>query len=158
MIRYPEEVKQDHINYLLRKYMPYKPPRQCRTPACAEVTRHPSGYCDKHEEYRNAVKREYEKHRLSAAIRGYDRTWRKYRKAFLRKNPLCKQCEAEGRITSATVVDHIQDHKGDPDLFWDRSNHQALCKRCHDRKTAEASGFGRKNREGEGGISTTFFA
>ncbi|MGN8738508.1 HNH endonuclease signature motif containing protein [Bilifractor sp. HCP3S3_D3] len=35
----------------------------------------------------------------------------------------------------ATVVDHIVPHRGDPKLFWDRSNWQALCKRCHDKKT-----------------------
>ena len=36
----------------------------------------------------------------------------------------------------ASVVDHIKPHKGDYDLFWDEANHQALCKRCHDIKTA----------------------
>jgi 5-methylcytosine-specific restriction protein A len=34
------------------------------------------------------------------------------------------------------VVDHIKPHKGDRGLFWELANHQALCKRCHDRKTA----------------------
>ena len=33
---------------------------------------------------------------------------------------------------AATVVDHIIPHKGDSDLFWDESNWQSLCKRCHD--------------------------
>ena len=34
-------------------------------------------------------------------------------------------------------------NKGDYDLFWDEANHQALCKRCHDIKTAtEDGGFG----------------
>ena len=41
----------------------------------------------------------------------------------------------EGRYTKATVVDHIQPHRGDPKLFWDQSNWQSLCKRCHDKKT-----------------------
>ena len=35
----------------------------------------------------------------------------------------------------ATVVDHIVPHRGDPKLFWDTDNWQALCKQCHDHKT-----------------------
>lgn len=46
---------------------------------------------------------------------------------------------------AASVVDHIIPHKGNDDLFWDMSNHQALCKKCHDIKTAtEDGGFGNK--------------
>ena len=37
------------------------------------------------------------------------------------------------------TVDHIIPHRGDPELFWDRSNWQALCKNCHDRKTGMGS-------------------
>ena len=33
------------------------------------------------------------------------------------------------------VIDHIIPHRGDPILFWDRSNWQPLCKDCHDHKT-----------------------
>jgi 5-methylcytosine-specific restriction protein A len=33
-------------------------------------------------------------------------------------------------------VDHVVPHKGDSVKFWDESNHQALCTRCHNRKTA----------------------
>lgn len=42
-------------------------------------------------------------------------------------------CQAEGRITAASVVDHIVPHKGDQALFWDvEGNWQALCKLHHD--------------------------
>jgi hypothetical protein len=44
-------------------------------------------------------------------------------------------CEAEGKLTPATVVDHIVPHRGDRRLFWDKTNWQPLCKRCHDVKT-----------------------
>lgn len=45
---------------------------------------------------------------------------------------------------ASTVVDHIKPHKGDQQLFWSKANHQALCKECHDTKTAtEDGGFGR---------------
>lgn len=54
------------------------------------------------------------------------------RERFLLKNPLCAECERSGRLTAATVVDHIVPHKRDQALFWDRDNWQPLCKLCHD--------------------------
>ena len=51
----------------------------------------------------------------------YDkRAWRRESRAFLRANPLCVMCKQLGKTTLATVVDHIQPHEGDPELFWDR--------------------------------------
>lgn len=41
-------------------------------------------------------------------------------------------CEGMERTTAATVVDHIEPHKGDVDLFYDSDNTQSLCKHCHD--------------------------
>lgn len=41
-------------------------------------------------------------------------------------------CKGEGFIRAATVADHVQEHKGDPILFWDPDNLQSLCKRHHD--------------------------
>lgn len=82
--------------------------------------------------------------RPHSAARGYDARWRKYRLLFLATHPLCRHCLAQGRHTEATVVDHVTPHKGDHFLLWDTNNHQALCKRCHDAKTArEDGGFGR---------------
>jgi 5-methylcytosine-specific restriction enzyme A len=74
--------------------------------------------------------------RGSAAQRGYGHKWRQYRIGYLRSHPLCRSCESKGRLTSATIVDHIKDHRGDVRLFWDPNNHQPMCKRCHDAKTA----------------------
>ncbi len=61
---------------------------------------------------------------------------------FLREHPLCVLCSQIGGGTAATVVDHIQPHRGDYDLFWDPTNHQALCKPCHDgaKKSQEMTG------------------
>lgn len=44
-------------------------------------------------------------------------------------------CFKHDKLTKATVVDHIIPHRGDNKLFWDKSNWQSLCKRCHDKKT-----------------------
>lgn len=62
--------------------------------------------------------------------------WRRLRRTFLSEQPLCRHCEAQGRLVLAAVVDHIQPHRGDLSLFWDRSNWQGLCVSCHGTKTA----------------------
>lgn len=62
--------------------------------------------------------------------------WRSSRLRFLEHNPLCVSCQSAGKVTPAGVVDHIQPHRGNLDLFWDQGNWQALCKKCHDTKTA----------------------
>jgi 5-methylcytosine-specific restriction endonuclease McrA len=59
--------------------------------------------------------------------------WRKGRLIFLAQHPLCERCKAKGRITAATVVNHIKPHKGDITLFFAWSNFEATCKPCHDR-------------------------
>lgn len=64
--------------------------------------------------------------RATAAQRGYGMAWQKYRIGYLRSHPYCTKCN---RI--ASVVDHIQPHRGDQDRFWDKSNHQSLCATCH---------------------------
>lgn len=73
--------------------------------------------------------------RGSACERGYNRRWRTEAAAFRRRYPLCQLCLVAGRTQPSEVVDHRIPHRGDPILFWDAANWQALCKRCHDRKT-----------------------
>lgn len=115
--------------------MPQKPLKPCGHPGCTELVR--NGYCDQH-------RREKEQRRGSAHERGYTSRWQRARLSYLRQHPLCVMCQAEGRVTAATVVDHIIPHKGDQVLFWDVNNHQPLCKMHHDIKTAtEDGGFGR---------------
>lgn len=65
-----------------------------------------------------------------------DARWIKAARAFLEANPLCVDCAELGAVEPATDVDHVIPHKGDRKLFWRRSNWQALCHRCHSRKTA----------------------
>ena len=79
---------------------------------------------------------------LTTAQRGYGGRWQRARLAYLAKHPLCRMCEAQGRVTEATLVDHIVDHRGDMVKFWDsEGNWQPLCKPCHGIKTA-ADGIG----------------
>lgn len=107
--------------------MPLKPQRPCNKSGCYELTR--DRYCPQH-------KKAPDEFRGSSSKRGYGYRWQKARAGFLRKHPLCLHCEQEGRVTTATEVDHIVPHRGDKSLFWDRSNWQPLCKTHHSRKTA----------------------
>ncbi|BAP88858.1 transglycosylase [Burkholderiales bacterium GJ-E10] len=119
--------------------MPTAAPTPCRHPGCAVVLTTP-GYCDTH---RRATRKQQDERRGSAAARGYGARWRKARASYLSRHPLCAECERLGRLTAATVVDHIVPHRGNRELFWDERNWQALCKPCHDAKTArEDGGFG----------------
>ena len=81
--------------------------------------------------------------RAKTAERGYGARWQRYRKHYLADHPLCVYCKRQGRLTPATVVDHVTPHKGDQSLFWDAGNHQALCKQHHDSAKAleESRGF-----------------
>lgn len=71
------------------------------------------------------------KQKASAHARGYSRRWRRARLAYLRQHPLCAYCKKDGQYNPAHVVDHIQPHKGDRQLFWDWANWQGLCTRHH---------------------------
>ena len=121
--------------------MPTKPRHPCNRPGCPELTA--KRFCPTHQAQHNrAAQQAMDAKRGSAAARGYGRRWQKVRLTYLRKHVFCVYCDAEARLTVATVVDHIRPHKGNQALFWDRSNWQALCKRCHDRKTATEGAFG----------------
>lgn len=115
--------------------MPISAPHPCSTPGCPALVPRGRARCDTHA-------RQAEAARGTAAERGYDARWRRARKLFLALNPLCRPCGAAGRITAATVVDHIRDHKGDQALFWDEANWQPSCEACHNRRV-DAGDFGR---------------
>lgn len=70
--------------------------------------------------------------RGSSTERGYGYKWQQARLGYLRKHPLCVECQRRGRVVAATVVDHKTPHRGDMKLFWDSTNWQSLCKPCHD--------------------------
>ena len=62
---------------------------------------------------------------------------------YLAEHPLCINYDNKCH-NPASVVDHIQDHNGNYELFWDVSNHQPMCAECHNKKTARESGWGKK--------------
>lgn len=65
--------------------------------------------------------------------------WRTLRDSIIRREPLCRECKRKGLITQATVVDHIERARANPERFYDESNLQPLCSRCHNRKSAKES-------------------
>lgn len=93
--------------------------------------------------------------RPSARQRGYTSKWEKARKAYLAEHPLCETCRRAGRITAATVVDHITPHRGDYKMFWDRKNWQPLCDaapwRCHSSKKQSEERLGYSTDVGDDG-------
>lgn len=77
--------------------------------------------------------RAYDATRGSASQRGYGAEWRKKRRWFLARNPLCVECQRHGRDEPATDVDHIiPKRRGGAD---EPSNWQPLCHACHSAKT-----------------------
>ena len=119
--------------------MPERTKRPCRHPGCGALVTAKHGLCPVHL---SAKHKRINAARPSPTEQGYGWQWRKARDVFLRAHPLCEcdECRAQGRVLPASVVDHVRPHRGDAALFWDRSNWQALSKRCHDRKTARFDG------------------
>jgi 5-methylcytosine-specific restriction protein A len=100
--------------------------KPCSYPGCPYLTQ--KRFCPAHQKHED-------KERPSAARRGYDSRWQAYSRAYLKAHPICKQCGAPSQC-----VDHIIAHKGDMALFWDKSNHQALCLRCNTAKGIREEG------------------
>lgn len=135
--------------------MPKSPPRPCTYPRCNRLVE--SGRCELHpyaeDQQRKQKRKQSERvrnlHRGTAASRGYGYAWQKARKIYLARYPLCVMCEQDGRVVTATVVDHVLPHRGNEKLFWDISNWQSLCKPCHDRKTyLEDGALGERKQKG----------
>ena len=108
--------------------MPHRPNVPCKHPGCARLVPYGRAYCDEHAQAHRGDGR-------TTTEKGYTRRWQQARDRFLKTHPLCVRCQAAGKLTPATVVDHVLPHRGDQHLFWDQNNWQALCKPCHDRKT-----------------------
>lgn len=112
--------------------MPARPKRLCRQPGCPEVTGHKSGFCDDHRS-----QHQWNHGGKTAHQRGYGANWQRLRMIVLGNQPLCVECERQGRTTLATHVDHILPKaKGGTDRL---SNLQSLCEPCHMSKTAKES-------------------
>jgi 5-methylcytosine-specific restriction endonuclease McrA len=59
-------------------------------------------------------------------------SWQRRRAHQLMIEPLCRICLDAGRVTPATVADHIDPHKGNFTAF-SLGELRSLCANCHDR-------------------------
>ena len=73
--------------------------------------------------------------------------WKNRRAHQLRVEPLCRLCMEQGRITPATVADHIEPHLGDYNKFV-LNELRSLCAPCHD----ALQGFVHKGYQPEIGV------
>lgn len=96
---------------------------------------------------RSAEAREYRALYNSAAWRGPQGR----RARQLRAEPLCRMCSQEGRLTQATVADHITPHRGDRGLFA-KGALQSLCDTCHSRHKQQIETLGYDTAVGEDGF------
>ena len=127
--------------------MPMKAPRLCGHQGCPNLIQVGEGYCHIHKTAHKTdyVRKHPEYNKLYTSSR-----WQAYRHMFLTRNPLCvnhddmnyNECKR-----AATVLDHIVDHEGDYELFWNPDNHQAMCAICHNKKTAKDKGWGKKSED-----------
>jgi 5-methylcytosine-specific restriction endonuclease McrA len=79
-------------------------------------------------------KREYVQHAARSAEYSTAR-WQAARATQLARKPCCEECQRQGRVTAATVCDHITPVRLGGE-FWDSANHQSLCRPCHQSKSA----------------------
>jgi 5-methylcytosine-specific restriction enzyme A len=72
----------------------------------------------------------------------YGKRWRKRARYQLQIEPLCRMCKSEGRITAASVADHVIPHRGNINSFW-LGELQSLCTFHHNstKKIIEERGY-----------------
>jgi hypothetical protein len=68
--------------------------------------------------------------------------WQKRAHRHLRMEPLCRFCLERGRVTPATIADHVTPHRGDWNAFL-LGELQSLCHACHnrDKRIEEIRGY-----------------
>ena len=106
--------------------MPISAPKPCSHPGCGVLVRDGTSRCAKHPKAAWAKKPD-------AVKRVAGRKLQAMRTRLFAENPLCVECERQGRVTLATQRDHVLSlEEGGRD---DDSNVQGLCHACHEAKS-----------------------
>jgi 5-methylcytosine-specific restriction protein A len=114
--------------------MPRSAKSPCRHGGCPKLLDKP-GFCSLHRKAAYKVQRESMTVDKAEHDRFYHRiAWKKVRALQLQLEPLCCECRKFGKLTTATVVDHIIERsKGGAD--YDMDNLRSVCAPCHNRIT-----------------------
>lgn len=86
-------------------------------------------------ECRKVARKERDERRGSSTERGYDWKWRQFALRYLSENPLCRDCDGNGKVTPATDVHHIKKLVDYPEYKFDEDWLLGLCSDCHDSRT-----------------------
>ncbi|GLV21989.1 hypothetical protein TomMM35A_18420 [Sphingobium sp. TomMM35A] len=84
--------------------------------------------------------------RKSKQARGYGREHERMRSIVLNEEPLCRPCQEAGRVTAATILDHITPLAEGGSK--ERENMQPICRDCHAAKTAKEAQRARRRNSG----------
>lgn len=97
------------------------------------------GYCAKHRREVFKVQRQAMTEDKAEHDRFYHRAaWKKVRALQLQLEPLCRECRKAGKLTAASVVDHIIERsKGGAD--YDLNNLRSVCVNCHNAITRRST-------------------
>jgi 5-methylcytosine-specific restriction enzyme A len=102
--------------------------RLCAEPRCSEVVPKPTRFCKAHA-------KGWERFRLSehgrARAGAYGAKWRRLRDTVLREQPLCSCGEP------AVQVHHLDHARPGDATFYERSNLEGVCERCHRARSHE---------------------
>lgn len=112
--------------------MPTSAPKPCTT--CATLVTDGTSRCQAHKPLPWLIRRPEVKRTTGRKLQAQ-------RAALFARSPWCVQCQEEGRRVLATIRDHrmpLAEGGTDED-----NNIQALCRDCHDIKTASESARGR---------------
>jgi len=126
--------------------MSVKPSRYCVVFPCHNLAAAGSSYCLTHQPPR--PEKAADPFYVSVA-------WRRFRAWYIGTHPLCEQCQREGRITPADLVDHIVELK-DGGARLAEENAMSLCVKHHALKTAQAKNHRKpapNNRAASGHLS-----
>jgi 5-methylcytosine-specific restriction protein A len=118
-----------------------RPLRFCRARGCKARHRDVSGFCENHIYLLQGFVRK----RTDNSIYN-NKKWKGYSSRFRKAKQVCAHFDRCGGL--AEVVDHIVPVNQGGD-FWDSRNHQALCHKCHNRKS-QGERYGVIKKKGEG--------
>lgn len=117
---------------------------------CKQPYRGTGGYCETCKSKRPSAGWQRTQEEQAAHKARYGRNWPKLRAWVLAREPLCRMCQAAGRVTLAGTVDHITP------LADGGTNHpsnlQPLCAACHRSKSAREGAQARNKGAGGRGV------